>query len=213
MPPKPVAGSRPRGRPSGSKNSAGPREGRVQKTKKVRAGARVAKSRVSRGMARRRAGDGMDSVDDGEEGEGSGRDGHESEEGEEGGEEVVEEEEDGDDDEVVELTASTGRGGEERQRRPTDHQEEKGEEQEEEGGEEGEKAQIPALLLTRLLHEFFQRGQEEGRGRSTTRITRDANAAVARYMDVFVREAIARAAAVRDGGFLEVSRPRGCCVD
>jgi hypothetical protein len=47
------------------------------------------------------------------------------------------------------------------------------------------------------LHAFFER---EG-----TRITRDANAAVARYMDIFVREAIARAAVERSGGFLEVS--------
>jgi hypothetical protein len=51
--------------------------------------------------------------------------------------------------------------------------------------------------LTRILHEFFER---EG-----TRITRDADKAVARYVDVFVREAIARAAVERNGGFLEVS--------
>lgn len=55
---------------------------------------------------------------------------------------------------------------------------------------------IPPLLLTRMLHEFFEK--------DTTRITKDANEAVARYMDVFVREAIARAAVERDGGFLEV---------
>jgi hypothetical protein len=47
------------------------------------------------------------------------------------------------------------------------------------------------------LYEFFER--------DGTRITRDANAAVARYVDVFVREAIARAAVERSGGFLEVS--------
>lgn len=56
---------------------------------------------------------------------------------------------------------------------------------------------IPADLLTRVLHEFFAK---EG-----TRISRDANAAVGKYMDVFVREAIARAAVEKRGGFLEVS--------
>jgi centromere protein X len=55
---------------------------------------------------------------------------------------------------------------------------------------------IPADLLTRLLHEFFDSDR--------TRVTRDANATVAKYMDVFVREAIARAAAERERGFLEV---------
>lgn len=57
---------------------------------------------------------------------------------------------------------------------------------------------IPAELLTLLLHEFFTK--------DGTRITKDANAAVAKYMDVFVREAIARSVAEREGGgFLEVS--------
>ncbi|KAF4452489.1 Centromere protein X [Fusarium austroafricanum] len=51
-------------------------------------------------------------------------------------------------------------------------------------------------LLTRLLHEFFTK--------DATRISRDANAAVGKYFDVFVREAIARAAVEKDGGFLEV---------
>ncbi|AEO62042.1 hypothetical protein MYCTH_2070850 [Thermothelomyces thermophilus ATCC 42464] len=68
----------------------------------------------------------------------------------------------------------------------------------EEGGEDDddERERIPPELLTRILHGFF--------GREETRITRDANAAVARYVDVFVREAIARAAVEREGGFLEV---------
>lgn len=61
--------------------------------------------------------------------------------------------------------------------------------------EEPEKT-IPPDLLTRILHEFFEK--------DGTRITKDANNAVAKYMDVFVKEAIARAAAERDGGFLEV---------
>src|SRR5687768_7928633 len=45
---------------------------------------------------------------------------------------------------------------------------------------------IPKDLLTRILHEFFTK--------DATRISRDANAAVGKYVDVFVREAIARAA-------------------
>ncbi|KAM0426948.1 hypothetical protein ACHAPT_007846 [Fusarium lateritium] len=55
---------------------------------------------------------------------------------------------------------------------------------------------IPRELLTRLLHEFF--------AKDATRISRDANDAVGKYFDVFVREAIARAAVEKDGGFLEV---------
>ena len=77
----------------------------------------------------------------------------------------------------------------------------------EDGEEEAPAATIPPDLLTRLLHQFFEK---EG-----TRISRDANAAVARYVDVFVREAIARAAAEKQGGFLEVSSPseKGKMVD
>ncbi|CAM1504003.1 Fc.00g015940.m01.CDS01 [Cosmosporella sp. VM-42] len=55
---------------------------------------------------------------------------------------------------------------------------------------------IPKELLTRVLHEFF--------ARDATRMSRDANAAVGKYFDVFVREAIARAAVEKEGGFLEV---------
>ncbi|KJZ80261.1 hypothetical protein HIM_00111 [Hirsutella minnesotensis 3608] len=55
---------------------------------------------------------------------------------------------------------------------------------------------IPRDLLTRVLHEFF--------AKDATRISRDANAAVGKYVDVFVREAIARAAVDKRGGFLEV---------
>ncbi|KAK7731813.1 hypothetical protein SLS53_008634 [Cytospora paraplurivora] len=61
--------------------------------------------------------------------------------------------------------------------------------------EEPEKT-IPPELLTRILHEFFEK--------DGTRITKDANNAVAKYMDIFVKEAIARAAAERDSGFFEV---------
>jgi hypothetical protein len=56
---------------------------------------------------------------------------------------------------------------------------------------------IPKELLTRLLHEFF--------AKDATRLSRDANAAVGKYVDVFVREAIARTAVEKQGGFLEVS--------
>lgn len=55
---------------------------------------------------------------------------------------------------------------------------------------------IPKDLLTRILHEFFSK--------DATRISRDANAAVGKYMDIFVREAIARAAVEKSAGFLEV---------
>jgi hypothetical protein len=55
---------------------------------------------------------------------------------------------------------------------------------------------IPKNLLTRVLHEFFEK--------DATRISRDANGAVGRYVDVFVREAIARTAVEKRSGFLEV---------
>ncbi|KAF9249774.1 uncharacterized protein N7518_005852 [Penicillium psychrosexuale] len=67
---------------------------------------------------------------------------------------------------------------------------------------------IPSKLLTRLLHQNFQNEK--------TKVAKDANSVVAKYIDVFVREAIARAAYERaesDGntggrglgdGFLEV---------
>lgn len=66
------------------------------------------------------------------------------------------------------------------------------------GGEEEPEPEktIPKDLLTRLLHEFFTK--------DSTRISKDANAGVGKYMDVFVREAIARTAVEKRGGFLEV---------
>ncbi|KAK2607892.1 hypothetical protein N8I77_006535 [Diaporthe amygdali] len=67
---------------------------------------------------------------------------------------------------------------------------------EDDGDDEEPEKTIPPELLTRILHEFFEK--------DGTRITKDANNAVAKYMDIFVKEAIARAAAERDGGFLEV---------
>lgn len=52
---------------------------------------------------------------------------------------------------------------------------------------------IPSKLLTRILHQNFQNEK--------TKVAKDANDVVAKYMDVFVREALARAAYERaDGG-------------
>ncbi|KAL1978581.1 hypothetical protein VTN31DRAFT_1440 [Thermomyces dupontii] len=51
--------------------------------------------------------------------------------------------------------------------------------------ESGEPA-IPEKLLTKLLHHHFQSEK--------TRIAQDANGVVAKYIDIFVREALARAA-------------------
>lgn len=75
--------------------------------------------------------------------------------------------------------------------------EEQEEEEEEEEEPEGPENTIPPELLTRLLHEFFEKDD--------TRLSKDANAAAGKYMDVFVREAIARCVHERPGGFLEVS--------
>ena len=65
---------------------------------------------------------------------------------------------------------------------------------------------IPPALLTRLLHHHLQDDRY--------RIGKDANGVIGKYMETFVREAIARAAFERseagqtgiDGQFLEVSR-------
>ncbi|EJT71807.1 hypothetical protein GGTG_11060 [Gaeumannomyces tritici R3-111a-1] len=66
-----------------------------------------------------------------------------------------------------------------------------------EGGEAKEQPRrIPPELLRRLLHEFFDKGG--------TRISSEANGALARYFDVFVQEAIARTMAERSGRFLGV---------
>jgi centromere protein X len=75
-------------------------------------------------------------------------------------------------------------------------QEEQEQDQEHEEEDEDKKI-IPPELLTRILHEFFEK--------DGTRISKDANKAVGKYMDVFVREAIARAAVEKGSGFLEVS--------
>ncbi|GAW13217.1 hypothetical protein ANO14919_025970 [Xylariales sp. No.14919] len=59
-----------------------------------------------------------------------------------------------------------------------------------------QKKTIPPELITRILHEFFEK--------DGTRISKDANKAIAKYMDIFVREAIARTAVEKGSGFLEV---------
>ncbi|KAI9863335.1 MAG: hypothetical protein M1813_003777 [Trichoglossum hirsutum] len=51
---------------------------------------------------------------------------------------------------------------------------------------------IPPKLLSKILHEHF----EDER----TRISKDANAAVGRYMEIFVKEALARAVEERKKG-------------
>lgn len=69
-------------------------------------------------------------------------------------------------------------------------------EEDEEDGEE--RKTIPPELLTHVLHQFFEK--------DGTRVSKDANAAIAKYMDIFVREAIARTVVEKEKGFLEVSR-------
>ncbi|KAI1083776.1 CENP-S associating centromere protein X-domain-containing protein [Whalleya microplaca] len=70
------------------------------------------------------------------------------------------------------------------------------EQEADEEDEEDEQKTIPPELLTRLLHEFFEK--------DGTRVSKDANASIAKYMDIFVREAIARTAVEKESGFLEV---------
>ena len=111
--------------------------------------------------------------------------------------EVVEIEDD--DDDEMELNAGEDDLGEEVQ-----DDDDIDEDDEEDDDDDGQVAKIPSELVTRILHEFFTAKDEEGNTR--TRITRDANSAVEKYVDVFVREAIARAAMEKGGGgFLEVS--------
>ncbi|KAI1330567.1 CENP-S associating centromere protein X-domain-containing protein [Xylariaceae sp. FL0255] len=84
-----------------------------------------------------------------------------------------------------------------RQRRGNNDDVEGNEAQDEEDeDEEEEQKTIPPELLTRILHEFFEK--------DGTRISKDANKAVAKYVDIFVRESIARTAREKEKGFLEV---------
>lgn len=75
-------------------------------------------------------------------------------------------------------------------------EEDDGREEEDEEDEVEERKTIPPELLTHVLHGFFEK--------DGTRVSKDANAAVAKYMDIFVREAIARAVVEKEKGFLEV---------
>lgn len=63
--------------------------------------------------------------------------------------------------------------------------------------EEPPEKTIPSGLLARLLHEMFEK--------DGTRMTGDAARAASKYVDVFVREAIARCVVERDSSFLEAS--------
>ncbi|OLN87169.1 Centromere protein X [Colletotrichum chlorophyti] len=93
--------------------------------------------------------------------------------------------------ELSDSDAPTGRAGNDED---GDGVEEAAEEEEEEA--ESPENTIPPELLTRLLHEFFEKDD--------TRLSKPANAAAGKYMDIFVREAIARCVHERPGGFLEV---------
>ncbi len=103
-------------------------------------------------------------------------------------------------------------GGEEVEEREVE------EEQEEENGLGGREERIPEKLLAVLLNEFMN-GEGKAGG---TRISKDAVGAVGKYMDTFVREAVARAAWAREealgeeggggGSFLEVEDlEKVCC--
>ncbi|KAI1388704.1 CENP-S associating centromere protein X-domain-containing protein [Hypoxylon trugodes] len=81
------------------------------------------------------------------------------------------------------------------QRRGHDTTMEIDDDNEEEEDEEARKT-IPPELLTHVLHQFFEK--------NGTRVSKDANAAIAKYMDIFVREAIARTVVEKEKGFLEV---------
>ncbi|KAI0378339.1 CENP-S associating centromere protein X-domain-containing protein [Hypomontagnella monticulosa] len=67
---------------------------------------------------------------------------------------------------------------------------------EEDEDDEDARKTIPPELLTHVLHQFFEK--------DGTRVSKDANAAIAKYMDIFVREAIARTVVEKEKGFLEV---------
>lgn len=56
---------------------------------------------------------------------------------------------------------------------------------------------IPLALVRRILNEFFEK---DGTG-----VSKNANAAIGKYVDVFLQEAIARTAVEKRSGFLEVS--------
>ncbi|QKX61763.1 uncharacterized protein TRUGW13939_08919 [Talaromyces rugulosus] len=70
--------------------------------------------------------------------------------------------------------------------------------------ESGEPA-IPPKLLTKLLHHHFQNPK--------TKIAKDANEVVAKYIDIFVREALARAAYERTEGNKDTGDGRPSIMD
>jgi hypothetical protein len=70
--------------------------------------------------------------------------------------------------------------------------------------ESGEPA-IPPKLLTKLLHHNFQNPK--------TKIAKDANEVVAKYVDIFVREALARAAYERTEGNKDTGDGRPSIMD
>lgn len=107
---------------------------------------------------------------------------------------------DDDDDERMDL--------DDREEIQIDDDDDDGQDDDDDEDEHDRENTIPPDLLTRILAEFFEK--------DGTTITKDANTAVAKYMDIFVKEAIARAAAERGGGFLEVrlsSLLQLCCLD
>lgn len=70
--------------------------------------------------------------------------------------------------------------------------------------ESGEPA-IPPKLLTKLLHHHFQNPK--------TKIAKDANEVAAKYIDIFVREALARAAYERTEGNKDTGDGRPSMMD
>jgi hypothetical protein len=77
--------------------------------------------------------------------------------------------------------------------------------------DEDENPAVPAPLLARLLHDGFEDGG--------VKIQKEAMAVVGKYVEIFVREAVARAAVEREGagglgvsdGFLQVRLSPMCC--
>ncbi|KAI9755483.1 MAG: hypothetical protein M4579_004274 [Chaenotheca gracillima] len=61
-----------------------------------------------------------------------------------------------------------------------------------------ERPSIPPQLLTRLLHDFFEDDSGQATGKGKMKVSREANALVGKYMETFVREALARAAFERE---------------
>ncbi|CAK7271368.1 hypothetical protein SEPCBS57363_004583 [Sporothrix epigloea] len=70
----------------------------------------------------------------------------------------------------------------------------------EDGSQSQSSKSLPPALLARLLHHFFQNPNG-----TTTRLTQDAHVSINKYMEIFIREAVARSVAERrTGAFLDV---------